>query len=74
MVSAKQKSLANVRFLNIYLFFLDVLTYFLLMFYANFKPKPLSLLGFLLRFGLNSVTFNTEKAGSPQQVTRFIVL
>ncbi len=41
------------------------------MFYANFKPKPLSMLGFLLRFGLNSVTFNIEKAGSPQQVTRF---
>ncbi len=35
------------------------------MFYANFKPKPLSLLGFLLRFGLNSVTFNTEKTSPP---------
>ena len=45
------------------------------MFYANFKQKSfvnhLRLLGFLLLFNLNSVTFNTEKAGSPRQVTRF---
>jgi hypothetical protein len=34
------------------------------MFYANFKPKSWSLLDFLLLFDLNSVTFNTEKAGN----------
>jgi hypothetical protein len=33
--------------------------------YANFKPKSLSLLDFLLLFNLNSVTFNTEKGESP---------
>jgi hypothetical protein len=42
------------------------------MFCANFKPKSLVLLDFLLLFSLTSVRFNTEKAGSPRQVTRFI--
>jgi hypothetical protein len=40
---------------------------------VNFKPKSLSLLDFLLTTGFEFGYVNTEKAGSPRQVTRFII-